>query len=108
VVISPGETEFTLTGLDSGPIGIVFLLDNAGSNADGEINLGDDLIAVLDDVDCELDNVDGNLTVTLKDVDIQFALLPTDTCDASDPPADGRARADQITKAKSTTTTTAN
>lgn len=106
VVVSPGETEFTLTGLDSGPIGVVFLLDDAGNDADGQIDPGVDLVAVLDDVDCELDDVDGNLTVTLKDVDIQFDAFPTADCTNGSSPAAGRARADTITKAKSTTTST--
>src|SRR5688572_5546894 len=49
-VLESGETEFSIAGLDSGPIAVVFLLDKAGDLADGEINAGDD-IAILDDVD---------------------------------------------------------
>lgn len=103
-VLASGETEFSLSGLDAGAIGVVFLLDNAGDAADGEINPGDP-IAVLDDVDCEMDDVDGNLTVTLEDVDILFSDTPTSDCEqsANNTPATGRARADQITKKRSTT-----
>jgi len=100
-VVASGETEFTLTGLDAGPIGVVFLLDNAGSNADGQIDPGDQ-IAILDDVDCELNDVDGNITVTLEDVDLLFSPAPTTDCTGGDEPAIGRARADEITKAKTT------
>jgi len=108
-VLASGETEFTLTGLFAGPLGVVFLLDNSGNYADGQIDPGDP-IAVLDDVDCQLDDVGGNLTVTLKDVDIAFSPAPADVCAATkddcmvdNPPAAGRARADQITLAKTTT-----
>jgi hypothetical protein len=105
-VVSSGETEFTLSGVDAGPLGLVFLLDNSGNNADGEINPGDP-IAVLDDSDCELDSVDGNITVTLKDVDITFAdaTVPvcrdtaTDCDEVHNSPAPGRARAFLITQA---------
>lgn len=100
-VLESGETEFTLTGLDSGPLGVVFLLDNSGDAADGEINPGDP-IAVLDDVDCEIEDVEGNVTVTLDDVDIQFNAAPTTQCEDGDDPAVGRARADEITVARTT------
>ncbi|MFN2426916.1 MAG: hypothetical protein ABR587_10780 [Candidatus Binatia bacterium] len=101
-VLVSGETEFTLSGIDSGPIAVIFLLDNAGDQADGEINEGDP-IAVLDDVDCELDDLAGNLTVTLDDVDIVFEAFdeenPVIDCTVGRPPAAGRARADEITQA---------
>ena len=97
-VLPSGTTEFSLTGLDSGPIGIVFLLDNAGNLADGEINAGDP-IAVLDDVDCQIDSVAGNKTITLKDVDLSFASVQPAECKdgVNNPPAPGRARANLIT-----------
>jgi len=122
-VLASGETDFTISGLTPGRFGVVLLLDNAGNLADGEINPGDD-IAILDDVDCQLDDVEGNLTVTLKDVDVSFSdapvdnpnppvnpvpppdtLDPTTLCKESDPPNEGRARADLITLR---TTTAAN
>lgn len=96
-VVESGETEFTLSGLDNGAIKIVFLLDNAGDDADGHIDPGDP-IAILDDEDCEIDNLDGNVTITLKDVDIEFAADPVLDCQIGSPPASGRARADQITQ----------
>jgi len=105
IVLTSGETEFTITGIDAGPIGIVFLLDNSGDNADGQIDPGDQ-IAVLDDVDCELDDVEGNVTITLEDIDIQFYdydPVPTGECTDGSPPTLGRARADQITLVRSTT-----
>ncbi len=100
-VVESGETDFSLSQLRSGAIRVVFLLDNAGNAADGQIDEGD-LIAVLDDVDCELEAVKGNLTVTLKDVDIQFAETAAADCGNGTPPAVGRARADQITQARTT------
>lgn len=96
-VLASGETEFTLSGLPSGAFGVVFLLDNAGNNADGEINPGDP-IAVLDDIDCELDDIPGNRTVTLDDVDIAFSSAEPGDCTSGTPPVTGRARADRITQ----------
>ncbi|MFN2376344.1 MAG: hypothetical protein ABR538_07385 [Candidatus Binatia bacterium] len=98
-VLASGETEFTLSGLRSGAFGVVFLLDNAGDNADGEINPGDP-IAVLDDIDCELDDIPGKRTVTLDDVDIAFSSAAAGDCtgDSGNPPVAGRARADRITQ----------
>jgi len=98
-VVESGETEFSLTGIDTGPISLVFLLDEAGDSADGQIDPGDP-IAVLDDVDCELEDVDSQITVTLKDVDLFFAPAPLADCETGTPPVSGRARADQITKAR--------
>jgi hypothetical protein len=109
-VIESGETTFTLDGLGTGAIGLIFLLDEAGDNADGEIDPGDP-VAILDDVDCELDDIDGNITVTLKDVDLSFAAdVPYDeddddpdhlcNVDDSNAPIPGRARADLITQEK--------
>jgi len=99
-VLASGETEFSLSGLDSGPIGVVFLLDQAGDAADGQIDEGDP-IAILEDVDCELDDVGANLTVTLDDIDISFSDAPPEDCQGGNPPADGRARADLISKVRS-------
>lgn len=97
-IVPAGETEFTITGLDNGPIAVMFLLDNAGNNADGVINLGDP-VAILDDEDCELDgDVDGNTTVTLKDIDVFFDTAIHTDCQVSNPPGLGRARADLITQ----------
>lgn len=104
VTITDGSTEFTLSGLDAGSIGLIFLLDNAGTNADGTIDPGDP-VAILDDVDCDLEDVRSTLTVTLKDVDLAFSstpvsddpLAPNDDCKIGDPPAEGRARADLVT-----------
>jgi hypothetical protein len=96
-VIESGDLEFTVSGIENGAIKIVFLLDNPGDDADGQIDDGDP-IAILDDVDCEIDDVDGDLTVTLHDVDINFAADPVVDCEDGDPPAEGRARADLITQ----------
>ncbi|HEY2385987.1 MAG TPA: hypothetical protein VGK30_03420 [Candidatus Binatia bacterium] len=109
-VISNGSTQFSVSGLDPGPLLIVFLQDKTGNNADGTINEGDP-IAVLDDPNCELDSVDGNITVTLTDVDIDFSNLAggeseTDCTGVSSPPAPGRARARLITQKTSPSTTT--
>lgn len=101
VVLSEGETEFTVSDLDPGAFGVILLLDNAGDNADGEINPGD-RVAILDDVDCELDDIEGRRTVTLEDIDVVFSANPTDQCQEGDPPVAGRARADRITQ-KTTT-----
>jgi len=103
VVLASGSTQFSVTGLNAGPIGLIFLLDNAGDNADGTIDPGDP-IAILDDDDCDLDDVRSNLTVTLKDVDIAFSSAPAADCKAGDPPAAGRARADLITLARTDST----
>jgi len=105
VVLSSGESEFSLSGVPSGPVGIVFLLDNAGDNADGEINPGDP-IAILDDPDCDLSDVSGNLTVTLEDIDLNFSSSPATECEdgVEDPPASGRARAGKISLATTATT----
>jgi len=102
-VLSSGETDFTISGLEPGAFLIVFLLDKAGDNADGQIN-DDDQIAVLDDIDCQLDDVNGDLTVTLEDIDLIFSATPSDDCQPGDdsPQVPGRARADLIRKARTT------
>lgn len=100
-VIDATETEFSLGGLDRGAVRVVFLLDDAGDAADGQIDPGD-LIAILDDDDCELDDIDGNFTVTLEDVDIDFAATAIAECEGDNRPAGGRARADQITQQRTT------
>jgi hypothetical protein len=96
-VLESGELEFTVSGIENGAVKIVFLLDNPGDDADGEIDDGDP-IAVLDDEDCELDDIEGGLTVTLADIDIDFGTNRFVDCENGDPPADGRARADLITQ----------
>ena len=108
--LSSGTTDFSLTGLDAGNIGVVFLLDNAGTNADGTIDPGDP-IAILDDLNCRLEGMKANTTATLTDVDILFdtdpvsndPANPDDDCELGDPPAVGRARARTLTVATTTT-----
>ena len=75
--------------------------------ADGQIDPGDP-IAILDDIDCNLNDVQSGLTVTLKNVDLLFSSAPVADCTDTNgsPPAKGRARADTITQRKATTTTT--
>jgi hypothetical protein len=99
-VLENGETEFTVSDIENGAIKVVFLLDNPGDDADGTIDEGDP-IAVLDDEDCEIDDVDGELTVTLSDVDIFFSESRVVECLTNDPPLPGRARADLITQERS-------
>ncbi len=114
-VIGQNETEFTISDLEPGSFGVVFLLDNPGNLADGEIDPGDP-IAVLDDIDCQLNDIDGKITVTLTDIDLQFenspippgstttTTLSSDSCKEGSPPASGRARADLIRKQTTVTT----
>lgn len=101
VVLTSGQKTFSVGGVDSGKIRVVFLLDNAGNSADGQIDAGDP-IAILDDVNCQLGDVGGNRTVTLTDVDVQFDSAPVSECQEgiNDPPAAGRARALTITQEK--------
>jgi hypothetical protein len=96
-VLESGELEFTVSGIENGAVKIVFLLDNPGDDADGQIDAGDP-IAVLDDEDCELDDVEGGLTVTLEAIDIEFADDRYVDCEDGNPPVAGRARADLITQ----------
>lgn len=104
LLLTSGTTEFSLSGIDTGNIGVAFLLDNSGNNADGTIDLGDP-IAILDDVYCRLEGMKGDTTATLADVDILFdanpvsndPLNPENACEISDPPAPGRARARTVT-----------
>lgn len=107
IMLESGATTFSLSGLKAGPLGVVFLLDKADNAADGQIDPGDP-IAILDDIDCDLSDVKGGLTVTLKDVDILFSSAPVVDCTdtSGSPPAAGHARADTITQRRSTTTTT--
>jgi hypothetical protein len=100
-VIPAGSSDFSVSGLESGSFSVVFLLDNAGTGADGEINAGDP-IAILDDVDCQLDDVHQNLTVTLKDIDVAFSSSPTSDCQDGNSPAVGRARANVVTLSTTT------
>ncbi|MBI5505688.1 MAG: hypothetical protein HY899_12885 [Deltaproteobacteria bacterium] len=101
VVLTSGQKTFNVGGVDSGKIRVVFLLDNAGSSADGQIDAGDP-IAILDDINCQLDDVGGNRTVTLTDVDLQFDAAPVSECQdgVNNPPAAGRARALTIAQEK--------
>lgn len=109
-LLTSGTTAFSLTGIEAGNIGIVFLLDNAGTNADGTIDPGDP-IAILDDLNCRLQDMKVNTTATLTDVDILFDTAPVsndpdnpdEDCDIGDPPAVGRARARTITVATTST-----
>lgn len=109
-VLESGSTEFSLAGVEAGNIGVVFLLDNAGTNADGTIDPGDP-IAILDDLSCRLEDMKGDTTATLTDVDILFdtapvsndPLDPDNDCEVGDPPAEGRARARSITLSATTT-----
>jgi len=110
VVLASGSTTFSLSSLDAGNIGVVFLLDNPGNAADGTIDPGDP-IAILDDLSCRLEDMKGDVTATLTDVDLSFnsapvsndPLSPDSDCDISDPPASGRARARTLTLAATTT-----
>lgn len=89
-VIESGSSEFTVSDVDSGDITIVFLLDEAGNDADGQIDPGDP-IATLLDPDDELDDVRSGLVVEATNIDINF----TDA-EAGNLPAPGDAEADQI------------
>jgi hypothetical protein len=91
VVIPNGETAFELDGVKTGRLVVVFLLDNAGDAADGQIDDGDP-IAILDDPNCELTDVAGKTTVNLTNVRMNF----TDAA-AVGFPAPGRAVAADIT-----------
>lgn len=93
-VLQSGDSTFELSGIVPGAIGVVFLLDNAGNAADGQIDPGDP-IAILDDVDCELSDVNGGVKVSLDQVDLAFSAAPAVQCEqgVADPPAAGRARA---------------
>lgn len=105
-VLPDGSLDIALPGVDVGTIGVIFLLDNPGIYADGTIDPGDP-VAILDDLNCRLENMEGNVTVTLTDVDISFSatpvsndpLHPDNACEISDPPATGRARARTLTLA---------
>lgn len=101
VVLTSGQLEFSLANLAPGRLSVMFLLDEPGNDADGEIDPGDP-IAILDDLDCKLDNVAGNRTVTLTDIDIAFDEAPEAECKngVPDPPAAGRARARLVTVEK--------
>lgn len=92
-VLPSGHSTFEITGIVPGAIGVVFLLDNAGNAADGQIDPGDP-IAILDDVDCKLSDVSGGVKVSLDNVDLAFSPAPAAQCEqgVSNPPAAGRAR----------------
>ncbi len=96
-VIESGSSEFTVTDVDRGHITVVFLLDEAGNNADGEIN-ADDPIATLDDPDNELDDVRAGLTVEARDIDINFGDSASGNL-----PAPGVAEADDIRRLSEST-----
>ncbi len=92
VVIAAGSSEFSIADVDSGDITVVFLLDDPGNEADGQIDDGDP-IATLADPDNELENVRAGLTVEARDIDINF----TDATSIN-LPAPGVAEADIIRK----------
>ncbi|MFT4569242.1 MAG: hypothetical protein ACI8TX_002288 [Hyphomicrobiaceae bacterium] len=90
VVLATGSSEFTVPDVDRGDITVIFLLDEAGNNADGQIDEGDP-IATLDDPDNELDDVRSGLTIEARDIDINFTDEPSGNL-----PAAGVAEADDI------------
>lgn len=85
--LQDGVTDFRIKNSQAGRLTIVFLLDEAGRDADGRIDPGDP-IAVLNDPDCILDDVPNRYIVTAEDVRINF----TDS-NANGFPASGRAEA---------------
>jgi hypothetical protein len=91
VVIPNGQTDFEIPKVKTGRLVVVFLLDNAGNDADGKIDDGDP-VAILDDPNCELTDVAGKTTVNLTNVRMNF----TDAAEAGFP-APGRAVAGDIT-----------
>jgi len=113
VVIEGGEDNFTLERIEPGALRIVFLIDSGEDNA--QIDDGDQ-VAILDDPDCQLGDVLNRRTVTIEDVELDFEEVDEDDIDNDrcrnndddtttttdegfcndDPPASGRARADEI------------
>lgn len=91
--LEDGETDFRIRNSQAGRLTVVFLLDEAGREADGRIDPGDP-IAVLNDPDCILDDVPNKYIVTAEDVRINF----TDS-NANGFPAPGRAEAARLSEA---------
>lgn len=73
--LDPGETEFEVRNAKAGHISVVFLLDEAGKDADARIDPGDP-IAVLDDPDCVMDDVPNKYILFAEDVKLNFTLAP--------------------------------
>ncbi len=92
-ILQPGDTEFEVRNVKAGRLVVVFLLDEAGKDADGKIDPGDP-IAILNDPDCVLDDVPNKYIVQIDDVLLNFSLVDEDGF-----PAPGRAEADSITEA---------
>ncbi len=99
-VVSGGSGAFTIGNIEGGDLTVVFLLDNAGDQADGQIDSGDP-IAVLADPDGDLRGVRPQLQVTVEQIDITFSSAGADACppglpgQSGDP---GNADAFRITK----------
>ncbi len=72
VVLPNGSFDFSLSRVQGGDLTVVFLLDKASTQADGQIDAGDP-IAVLDDPDNRLLGVQSPLKVTIERVDITFS-----------------------------------
>ena len=70
-VVEPNETDFAVSGLAGGALTVIFLRDEAGASADGQIDSGDP-IATLSDPDGKLAEVRGGQTVVLDDVEIDY------------------------------------
>lgn len=71
VVVKNGTIEFSMEQVESGDLTVVFLLDNPGTEADGQIDEGDP-VAILDDPDKELEDTRSGLTIEIDDIDINF------------------------------------
>jgi hypothetical protein len=86
VVIKSGTTEFAIETVESGDLTVVFLLDNPGTEADGQIDEGDTFAELRDpdnagDPYDELQDVRSGLVVEISDIDIDFI---AGTADARD------------------------
>lgn len=90
VVLEAGETAFEVKKVGHGRLVVVFLLDEAGNDADGRIDEGDP-VAVLDDPECLLEEVDKHFTIEVDDVMVNFTDAPSGDVGA------GRAVADDLT-----------
>jgi hypothetical protein len=88
-----GEVSFEVRNAKAGQLVIVFLLDDAGNDADGRIDPGDP-VAVLEDPDCILEDVPNKYIVQIENVRINFGLEEED-----DFPAPGRAEAEELSEA---------
>ena len=75
-IASDDELEFTVTQIEGGELTVVFLQDHA-SNPDGTINVTDDPetsdpIAILEDPDDVLRDVNDGETILITEIDIDF------------------------------------